>query len=96
MLISDGWFLRPVTMTLIDGYGQAESVLGGLQHRNIFNEIREFRFSRPTGDGNMLPILTRSLILPLRRRYFCSDLGRPVPNDDRRHALEEIMARVGA
>ncbi len=30
MLISDGWFPRPVTMTVIDSCGQTESRLGGL------------------------------------------------------------------
>ncbi len=48
MLISDGWFLRPVTMTIIDSCGQAESVMGGLWYRKILSEIREFRFSGPT------------------------------------------------
>ena len=49
MPISDGWFPRPVTMKPIDGCGQTESGMGGLQYREMLSEIIEFQFSRPTG-----------------------------------------------
>ncbi len=48
MPISDGWFPRPVTMTLIDGCGQTESGMGGLWYREMLSEIIEFQFSGPT------------------------------------------------
>ncbi len=68
MLISDGWFLRPVTMTLIYICGQAESGMDGLRYRKILGEITEFRFSGPTPEAPRtasapaLAIVHRSLI----------------------------------
>ncbi len=53
MLMSNGWFPRPVTMTLIDSCGQAESVMGGLWRRKNLSEMTEFRFSGPTGGGQV-------------------------------------------
>ncbi len=49
MLISDGWFPGPVTLTLIDSCGQTESGMGGLWHREMLSEIIECQFSGPTG-----------------------------------------------
>ena len=49
MLISDDWFPRPVTMTLIDSCGQTESGMGGPWYREMLSEIIEYQFSGPTG-----------------------------------------------
>ncbi len=77
MLIPDGWFPGPVTMTLIDSCGQTkcgqtESGMGGLWYREIPGEIMGLQFSRPTG----------AMALKLEREYthwvFRSTVSVPI------------------